>query len=271
MVPCVIMGDSIAVGVGEHRPDCVTVAQSGITSERYVTRLLTRQDAQTIVISLGVNDDDTVDTAANLRQVRSAVGAQTVYWLLPGIKARAREAIRDVAAEHGDRLIDTREYAGRDHLHPSRDGYGTLAALTEDDAPSIDLAAAAEPDIPETYDAGGRGRGIHRFHGSARYRHLASFVRWRYANSFVVSRAGRHHHRHHHGSVLAGWGARTYRLASLSRDGALAVPASPAHAPRHGAHRTSRHAAQRGVYARVATCLRTVAASCAVVFGLERS
>ena len=47
---CVIMGDSIAVGVGMYRPDCATVARSGITSARYIAAMLTPQDANTIAI-----------------------------------------------------------------------------------------------------------------------------------------------------------------------------------------------------------------------------
>ena len=33
---CLIIGDSLAVGVGEFRPECDTVAKVGITSQTYL-------------------------------------------------------------------------------------------------------------------------------------------------------------------------------------------------------------------------------------------
>jgi lysophospholipase L1-like esterase len=134
MVPCVVMGDSIAVGVAEYRPDCEAIAKSGINSERYIETLLQAHTAKTIVISLGVNDDATIDTLDNLREVRRQVRGRTVIWLLPGIRPRAQVAIRTVAQEFGDRLIDTKPHAGPDHLHPTGVGYQRIAAMTENDA-----------------------------------------------------------------------------------------------------------------------------------------
>jgi len=57
------------------------------------------------------------------------VHAERVYWLLPGIKPRVRDTLRQVAVEFNDFLIDTRFEAGADHLHPSRDGYKFLAGI----------------------------------------------------------------------------------------------------------------------------------------------
>lgn len=124
------MGDSLAVGVGHFRPECQTIAKVGITSDRYVQTLLVQHQTQTAIISLGVNDDLGADTIANLRLVRSEVDATRVIWLLPGINRRARRAIHTVAAEYGDRVVETGPYAGRDHLHPSGAGYEILAAIT---------------------------------------------------------------------------------------------------------------------------------------------
>ena len=147
MVPCVVMGDSIAVGVAEYRPECEAIAKSGINSARYIETLLETRTAKTVVISLGVNDGSTIDTLENLREVRRQVHGRTVFWLLPGIRPRAQWAIRTVAHEFGDRLIDTKPVAGPDHLHPTGVGYQRIAALTHSDvivpAQPIPLRATA--------------------------------------------------------------------------------------------------------------------------------
>ena len=62
MVPCLIMGDSIAVGVGQARPECSTIAEVGINSARYLQTLHGARHAQTVIISLGVNDSVDMET-----------------------------------------------------------------------------------------------------------------------------------------------------------------------------------------------------------------
>ncbi len=129
MLPCLILGDSLALGIGQYRPECHTVAQTGISSGRYLATLLTDQSADTALISLGVNDGDNAATLQNLRQVRARIHARRVYWLLPGIKPGVRALVRQVAVEFDDFLVDTSYEAGADHLHPNRDGYKFLAGM----------------------------------------------------------------------------------------------------------------------------------------------
>ncbi len=130
MIACAAIGDSIAVGVGQARPECATTARVGINSVTYINALLPLAEtgAETTIISLGVNDDSSVDTLNNLRTVRRQITSRTVYWLLPGLKDEVRADIQTVAAEHGDKLIDTRPWVGRDHLHPNGAGYQQIAA-----------------------------------------------------------------------------------------------------------------------------------------------
>jgi lysophospholipase L1-like esterase len=130
LLECLVLGDSIAVGLGQARPECAVVAVSGITSERYVQTLHARPRARTVVISLGVNDGEGVSTLDNLRLLRRAITAHTVYWLLAGTNPRARDAARVVARQYRDRLIDVAPLAGPDHVHPDRTGYAVLARET---------------------------------------------------------------------------------------------------------------------------------------------
>ncbi len=130
MLDCIILGDSIAVGLGQARPDCAVAAVSGISSERYVQTLAGTQHARTAIISLGVNDGEGVATAENLTRLRGLVSANVVYWLLTGGNPRARDAARAVAERFGDRLIDVAPLTGADHVHPDRTGYARVAAET---------------------------------------------------------------------------------------------------------------------------------------------
>ena len=125
-----VLGDSIAAGLGQARPDCQVAAVSGITSERYVHVFSDTWRVRTAIISLGVNDGEGVPTADNLARLRGRISASVVYWLLTGGNPRARDAARAVADRFGDRLIDIAPLTGADHIHPDRAGYSRLAAET---------------------------------------------------------------------------------------------------------------------------------------------
>lgn len=143
MLNCIVLGDSLAVGVGLARPDCETAAISGVSSDRYVQMFPGTQQAHTAIISLGVNDGDANSTIGNLTLLRGRISADTVYWLLAGGNERARDAVREVAQRFGDRLIDAAPLAGPDHIHPDSAGYAQLAAETRgSDAPPPPRASA---------------------------------------------------------------------------------------------------------------------------------
>ncbi|HTI81332.1 MAG TPA: SGNH/GDSL hydrolase family protein [Acetobacteraceae bacterium] len=130
MLDCLVLGDSIAVGVGQARPDCQTIAVSGISSDHFVQMFPGTPQARTAVISLGVNDGDGIATADNLAKLRGRVAADTIYWLVSGTNQHIRDAVRAIAGRFGDRLIDVLPLAGADHIHPDRTGYARLAAET---------------------------------------------------------------------------------------------------------------------------------------------
>jgi hypothetical protein len=149
LLDCIVLGDSIAVGVGQARPDCQTIAVSGISSDHFVQTFSGESQARTAIISLGVNDGDGVATADNLAKLRGRVTADTVYWLVSGTNERIRDAVRAIAGRFGDRLIDVSPLAGADHIHPDRTGYALLASETRGGvAASTTASHTAYQDFP---------------------------------------------------------------------------------------------------------------------------
>ena len=136
MLECLILGDSLAVGVGQVRKECVTYAKSGINSFDYVNRhvLYTQgnDQAKTVIISLGSNDLANVNTYDELDTLRQLVNADRVYWILPNIKETKRKAVWDVARKYKDWVIDARGYdRSPDHVHPTYKGYKAIAEETK--------------------------------------------------------------------------------------------------------------------------------------------
>jgi lysophospholipase L1-like esterase len=147
LLDCLVLGDSIAVGVGQARPDCQTIAVSGISSDHFVQMFPGGPQAHTAVISLGVNDGDGIATVDNLAKLRSRVVADTIYWLLSGTNEHIRDAVRAVAGRFGDRLIDVSPLAGADHIHPDRTGYARLASETRGIGGSIPASGSSYQDF----------------------------------------------------------------------------------------------------------------------------
>lgn len=136
MLECLILGDSLAVGVGQIRKECVTHAVSGISSYDYFNRFImyTKGDthAKTAIISLGSNDPAKLDTYEELDNLRSQVTAERVYWILPNIKESKRKAVWMVAKKYDDFVIDARNYdRSPDAVHPTYKGYKGIAESTK--------------------------------------------------------------------------------------------------------------------------------------------
>ena len=59
MLECLIIGDSIAVGTAQARPECVSYARGGWNSQQWNRDYLakaSKSPAKTVIISLGAND-----------------------------------------------------------------------------------------------------------------------------------------------------------------------------------------------------------------------
>jgi lysophospholipase L1-like esterase len=138
MLECLILGDSIATGVAMHRKECVSYAQVGINSKQYNRLYETKKlNADTVIISLGTNDNKYVDTYAELLRLRNSITAKKVIWIMPvavnpmsgtsiGI---VRLSVESVAGAYNDTVI-TIPKPMADRYHPTNDGYKKLANQT---------------------------------------------------------------------------------------------------------------------------------------------
>jgi lysophospholipase L1-like esterase len=133
MIECLIIGDSIAVGVSQVRTECQSIAKSGINSARWNELHLHKlKPARTLIISLGANDLG-VNTEQNIRRLREQAKADRVFWLLPSqrLKPEQVRAVKFVAIEYGDTVIPRPEKdISADGVHPTYKGYRVLGELT---------------------------------------------------------------------------------------------------------------------------------------------
>jgi len=153
MVACAILGDSLAAGVAAFRPDCLDDTRVGISTSAYLRAHTTRVDAETVLISLGVNDNEAdPGTADRLAGLRMRITASRVFWILPARPDTTRQIVRDVAHAFGDRLIETRGFTGSDGLHLAPHAYRTIATVF--DLPPTDRCCRSQSVPPD----GGNGR-----------------------------------------------------------------------------------------------------------------
>ena len=134
MIECLIVGDSIAVGVSQVRHECMSIAKSGINSRDWNSRNMSRlKPARTLIISLGANDLAGHNTEGNVRSLRTNAQADRVFWLLPSQRLKPKQvaAVQQVAAEFGDTVIPRPESnISPDGVHPTYKGYKILGEQT---------------------------------------------------------------------------------------------------------------------------------------------
>ena len=138
MFDCLILGDSIAQGIAQARPECMAIVQRGVTSEMFKYEVInhpefTHKHWTTLVISLGTNDYHWDVTEIYLRLLRERVKADRVWWIMPQPKyQQARNAVIMVADTYGDQLLEVPEkILEKDKIHPTASGYKQLAEQTK--------------------------------------------------------------------------------------------------------------------------------------------
>jgi lysophospholipase L1-like esterase len=132
MIDCLIIGDSIAVGTHQARPECVAYAKGGWNTWQWNRDYLKNDlTAKTVIISLGSNDHKGVKTKAELQRIREKVGTTArVFWILPAIKPEIQAIVNDMAKEYGDTVLPITRLQ-KDGVHPSWAGYKELAEKTK--------------------------------------------------------------------------------------------------------------------------------------------
>jgi hypothetical protein len=109
---CVVIGDSIAQGIGQVS-ECATHAKVGATSS-YITRFT--QQGNTTIISAGSNDPYSAKLLENLHKIRKRISGRVV-WILPYNRHAASQVRK--AARKGDVLVDLKRCPTRDRVHPT--------------------------------------------------------------------------------------------------------------------------------------------------------
>lgn len=132
MLECLIIGDSIAVGVAQQRPECVSYSTGGINTRQWNKKYSDKVLASpAVIISLGTNDHAGVHTFKELSLMRANVTADRVYWILPPCndkfcKPNVNDIVEIIARSRGDTIITTKRLQA-DAIHPSWAGYKELA------------------------------------------------------------------------------------------------------------------------------------------------
>lgn len=136
MIDCMIIGDSIAVGVSMARKECISYSKGGWNSWQWnkdYLHLAIQKPYETIIISLGANDHNGVKTENELRRMRVNINGKRVFWIDPGQdrKPTQHEAIMRIAKEYGDTVLPRpKDHMSKDGIHPTGKGYKILADQT---------------------------------------------------------------------------------------------------------------------------------------------
>lgn len=131
MLDCLILGDSIAVGTQQFRQECVLVGKGGINTWQFNKNYAQKiEPANTVIISLGSNDHDGVNSFKELLAMRERVQGQRVFWIMPAVKPHIQAMVEIIAKNFGDTVLPITRLQP-DKVHPSWAGYKELALQTK--------------------------------------------------------------------------------------------------------------------------------------------
>lgn len=139
MLECLVVGDSIAVGAKTFAPHCELLGKGGINTWQFNKMYSGSFYANTLIISLGSNDNNGVNTYDELFEMRQRVGAKNVFWVLPAGVAKGssvpiekiQSVVKEIAAYYGDIVLPIRGLQS-DGIHPSLAGYKDIVERTKE-------------------------------------------------------------------------------------------------------------------------------------------
>lgn len=131
MIDCMVIGDSIAVGLHRERNECIMYAKGGWNTWQWNKDYLKNDlTADTVIISLGSNDYKGINTRVELEKMRAKVKGKRVFWILPAIKPHVQDIVIDLANSYGDTVLPIRGLQ-KDGVHPNLNGYKNLSIRTK--------------------------------------------------------------------------------------------------------------------------------------------
>lgn len=139
MLECLIIGDSIAVGTQQFRPECVLVGKGGINSWQFNKNYAKNiKPAETVIISLGSNDHVHLNSFRELLMMRDRVVGKRVFWILPAGNLKGskvdiksiQDMVEIIARNYGDTVLPITRLQP-DKIHPSWAGYKEIAESTK--------------------------------------------------------------------------------------------------------------------------------------------
>ncbi len=123
MLSCLILGDSIAVGISKYKQECSLHAKIGITSKQYINKFGIHEiSSKTVAISLGSNDF--YEDEDDLRKIRNSIHAEHVYWILP--YSRNHKSVKTISKEFSDVVLEI-PIISKDKVHPTNNAYKLLS------------------------------------------------------------------------------------------------------------------------------------------------
>ena len=117
---CLILGDSIAVGLSSVIHGCTVIAKVGMSSA-WILAHAYGGNFDTVYISSGSNDPYNPALYQNVNTTRNRYPNARAILIAP-VNPHAKAIVHQVAAAHGDKVVDFTP--GRDNVHPR--SYGEL-------------------------------------------------------------------------------------------------------------------------------------------------
>jgi hypothetical protein len=119
---CVVVGDSLALGIGTainahvQGTSCRISARRGAPASG-IRRTTGPVSADVAIVSAGANDAASTTLRSDLQAIRRGIRARKVIWMIP-TDPRAAAAVRQACRIWGDVGVDLSRHPTRDGVHP---------------------------------------------------------------------------------------------------------------------------------------------------------